>query len=237
MMDVERRFTVPEVPDVWVFPAGARDVTGFYAYPAVPRIARDDRGAPEASLVVYGAKGGGGAFEPRGAVLTLTTTLDLTAEETARLRSALSRKVATEAEGGAPPAAVLRSPEVVAAEVEVRLADGVVLTGAAATTGGSRCSFNVKLDAAQTRSLRAALDRGLPDARISYRLRLRPGPSASTVELHQAAWSERSDTQRTEGSTSDLTVSRKAATAGSLVLEGPLGPTGGLGAGVTQVEL
>ena len=237
MIDVERRFTVPEVPHVWVFPAGERDVTGFYAYPAAPRVARDDRGTPEASLVVYGSKGGGGAFEPRGAVLTLTTTLDLTPEETARLRSALSRKVAAQAGGGAPAAAILRSPDVAAADVEVRLADGVVLTGAASTTGGSRCSFNVKLDAAQTRSLRAAWDRGLPDARITYRLHLRPGPSAATVELHQASWSERSDTQRAEGSRSDLTVSRKAATAGALTLEGPLGPAGGLGASVTQVEL
>jgi hypothetical protein len=236
MIDVERRFTVPEVPDVWVFPAGERDSTGFYAYPAAPRVARDDRGAPEASLVVYGSKGGG-AFEPRGAVLTLTTTLDLTPEETARLRSALSRKVATQAGGDVPSAAMLLSPDVVAADVEVRLADGVVLTGAAATTGGSRCSFNVKLDAAQTRSLRAAWDRGLPDARATYRLRLRPGPSTATVELHQAAWSERTGTQRTEGSTSDLTVSSDAATAGSLTLEGPLGPAGGLGARVTQVEL
>jgi hypothetical protein len=237
MIDVKRRFTVPEVPDVWVFPAGERDVTGFYAYPAAPRVARDDRGAPEANLVVYGSKVAGGAFAPRGAVLTLTTTLDLTPEETAHLRSALSRKVAAQAGGGAPPAAMLLSPDVVAADVEVRLADGVVLTGAAATTGGSRCSFNIKLDAAQTRSLRAAWDRGLPDARATYRLRLRPGPSAATVELHQATWSEQTGTQRTEGSTSDLTVSRDAATAGSLTLEGPLGPAGGLGASVTQVEL
>jgi hypothetical protein len=236
MIEVQRRFTVPEVPDVWVFPSGKGDVTGFYAYPAAPRVARDARGAPAASLVVYGSKSGGGAFEARGAVLTLTTTLDLTSEEASRLRSALSRKVAAQAGGGAAPVKLL-SADVVTADVEVRLADGVVLTGAAATTGGSRCSFNVKLDAAQTRSLQAAWDRGLPDARVTYRLRFRPGPSAATVELHQAAWSEQTGTQRMEGSTSDLTVSRDAATVGALTLEGRLGPAGGLGATVTQVEL
>jgi hypothetical protein len=235
MLDAERRFTVPEVPDVWLFP-DTRDVTGFYAYPANPRVARDDQGAPQISLVVYGRKAGG-SFEPRGAVLTLTTSLDLTPEEAARLRAVLSQKVAAQPGGGTPPAAKLLNADVAQADVEVRLADGVVLTGDPATSGGNRCSFNVKLDAAQTRSLRAAWDRGLPDARITYRLRLRPGPSASTVELHQSAWTERTGTRRTEGSSSDVTVSSDATTSPSLTLQGPLGPAGDLRTGVTQVEL
>jgi hypothetical protein len=236
MLDVEQRFSVPEVPGVWIFP-DTRDVAGFYTYPAAPRVARDDRGAPEVSLVVYGRKGGGGSFEPRGAVLTLTTTLDLSPDERDRLRAVLSRKVATQAGGGAPSAATLLSADVARADVEVRLAEGVVLTGDPATSGSHRCSFNVKLDADQTRSLQAAWDRGLPDAHITYRLRLRPGPSTSTVELHQAAWIERSGTRQTEGSANDLAISTDTPTAGSLTLKGPLGSPGDLQAGVTQVEL
>jgi hypothetical protein len=256
VLDPTQRFTVADVPGVWIFPDDG-DAAGFYALPAAPRIALDEAGRPQLGLVLYG-KTSRGSFVANGGILTLTTSLGLTEDEGRTLIPILSRRLASAAAGDAAatggaeapeptgdtsavaalPAAHLLAADAVAAEVEVRLAEGVALTGAASLGADFRCSFNLKLDAAQARSLQSAWDAGLSEAQLSYRLSLRPGPSSSSIEVGHVAWSKRSDDHEEEhGLLVGATASSSSAAAQTLTLDGPLTTAGSLADLVQHVDL
>jgi len=76
---IDRRKTVAvDVADVLVYGDDTAK-TVFYALPARPRLALDEQGRPQLSLVAYGSKGAAG-FTARGGILTLTTSLQLTGD-------------------------------------------------------------------------------------------------------------------------------------------------------------
>jgi hypothetical protein len=252
VLDPTQRFTVTDVPGVWIFPDDG-DAAGFYALPAAPRIALDEAGRPQLGLVLYG-KTSDGSFVANGGILTLTTSLGLTEDEGRTLIPILSRRLAGPApEDARPtgdaavpgdtsavaalPAAHLLAADVAAAEVEVRLVDDVVLTGAASLAADFRCSFSSKLGAAQARSLQSAWDAGLSGAHLSYELTLRAGPSSSSVEVGHVAWSKRSDEHEEQGLVAAAEASSTSTAPQTMTLDGPLATDGSLADLVARVEL
>jgi hypothetical protein len=235
VLDTTQRFSVPEVPGAWIFPDDG-DPRGFYAVPSAPRIALDENGRDELSLVVYG-RTHHGSFVPTGALLTLTTSLELSAEETQALLAILSRRTAAEPSEGAQPPVHLLAFDAESGEAEAALTEGLVLRGAPSLTGGFRCSFSEKLDAEQARSLQTAWDGGLADARLSYRLRLRSPGSSSSLEVEHTTWSRRSGEVTDAGSATAVAVAASAGSAHELTLAGPLAASGLLADARAQVEL
>jgi hypothetical protein len=185
MLDPTRRFTLPELPGVLVFPDDHLE-TGFYAIPEVPRVAVDDGGTPQISLMLYGRKKGT-ELEVTGGLLALTTTLRLTPAEEETLRRAMPQKLAElhpPAPDAPPPVPQRLSPEWLEAEVKVQLIPGLELQGKPSMTGTNVCSFQSKLTADQAKDLQKAWKDGLRDAKTSYRLAVRAAPRAgSTYEM------------------------------------------------------
>ena len=236
MLDVAGKFIVPDVPGISVFPDD-QETAGFYAFPDVPRLAQDDEGRPELSLVVYG-KQNDSTSETRGAVLTMTTSLALTPDEERRLIAALTRRpFADAAPGQSPPTPKLLAPDVEEGSVEVRLIEAVVLSGATSGIGANRCTFNEKLDGERARSLEEAWRQGLPDARIAYRLLLRRGPSISSFGFDHTAWAVRTREGAETGASGGLTASASAGRQSRLTLEGPLAGPEDLERSLSRVEL
>jgi hypothetical protein len=234
MLDAEQRFMLSGLPGVWVF-ADDRDPTGFYALPAKPRIASDD-GRAQLGLVLYG-KNDHGSFVPRGGVLTLTTALTLAQDELQQVMAGLSRKLAAAASGdGSPVLPRLLAADVTAASVQVQLTTGVSLAGTPSSAGGYRCSLNEKLDADQARALRTAWSAGLPEARGSYRLELRPRPASSSAQLSSVTFSQTQGDETTTGSHAALGLHVTAAQAATLVVEGGL-DVGSIGDQLSEVAL
>jgi hypothetical protein len=240
VLEPQKRFDIADVPGIWCFPDD-RDGAGFYALAAAPRVARGPGGEPQLGLSVYGRRDGD-SFVPDGGVLTLTTSLELQGDEAALVAAALSRRLAAAAAepdaAAPPPPAHLLAADVVEAEVEVRLADGVELHGSATTAGAFRSSFNEKLDAEQAASLAAAWARGLPDAASSYRLRLRPTGGSSSLAVASTDWVAQAGTEQTGGSAAAFRVAAEPPAESTLTLEGPLAASGDeLDAAINRVEL
>lgn len=208
MLNPAGRFALPELPGVLLFPDDRLE-TGFYAIPEVPRIAVDDGGAPQISLMLYGRKKGT-ELEVTGGLLALTTTLQLTAAEEETLRRAM-------------PGKQRLSPEWLEAEVKVRLLSGLELEGKPSMSGANACSFQLKLTADQAKDLQKAWKGGLRDAAASYRLAIRAAPRAgSTFEMRSAAKaaSHRGIQQETSSYSVQSTTTQAAPLP--LTLEGPL---------------
>lgn len=228
MLDPTGRFTLPELPGVLVFPDDRLE-TGFYAIPEVPRVAVDDGGAPQISLMLYGRKKGA-ELEITGGLLALTTTLQLTPAEEETLRRAMPRKLAElhpPAPDAPPPVPQRLSPEWLEAEVMVRLIPGLELQGKPSMTGTNVCSFQLKLAAGQAKELEKAWKGGLRDAAASYRLAVRAAPRAgSTYEMRSASkvTSRMSGLGGTHQETASLGVESSTTQAAPLplTLEGPL---------------
>jgi hypothetical protein len=195
-----------------------RDPAAVYALAAAPRIARDEQGRPELSLVLYGARGADGRFEARGGLVSLTTTTGI---EPAEERAVLDARARRAAPGSAP---TRRSADFTEGRVSVRLTPDVSLEGAPSLVGDNRCSFSVRLDRDPAVALRSAWDRGLPDASIRYELTPRPSPGATSrveVRRSETATRDRSGgTRTTEERTARTSVTRPHAAV--IVLEGPL---------------
>jgi hypothetical protein len=208
MLDPTRRFTLPGMPGVLLFPDDRLE-TGFYAIPETPRVAVDDGGTPQISLMLYGRKKGT-ELEVTGGLFALTTTLELTPAEEEALRRAM-------------PGKQRLSPEWLEAEVKVRLLPGLELAGKPSMTGANVCSFQRKLAAGEAKNLQKAWKDGLRDAAASYRLAVRAAPRAgSTHEVRSVSKVASQGGTRRESSSLDVhsTVTRAAPLP--LTLEGPL---------------
>ncbi|HYG61366.1 MAG TPA: hypothetical protein VEL74_02190 [Thermoanaerobaculia bacterium] len=221
MLDPQARFTLPGLPGVLIFPddhlAG-----GFYALPEVPRVALDGGGAPQISLMLYGRKGAGGAFEATGGILSLTTTLELTPEEDEAIRSEMARRLAAQ-DPPVPGRPQKLSPEWIDTEVTVHLIPGFDLKGKPSMTGGNLCSFQHKLTADQAKELQKAWNDGLKDASATYRATVRAAPRAgSSFEIRSAACAMQDE----KGSNSSASLHVQSAVTQAaplpLTLEGPL---------------
>jgi hypothetical protein len=241
VLDPGGRFTVPALPEVFVFPDDGTEA-GFYAIPARPRVATDESGRPALRLVLYGRRRDG-RLALQGGLVTLTTTLRLTGEEERRLLEALTERLAAASPGGPtaePPAPRLLSPGWVDGEVEVRLTRAVEARGTPSLLGANECALALGLDAPRAEALQAAWDAALPDGWLRYRVRLRAGrverasASAAWTATVTGPGARASDARRLE-----LGVRWAEATAPlELVLEGPLGlARAQLGACLSRVEV
>jgi hypothetical protein len=182
MLNPASHFRVDEVPGVDVYADHAAPGR-FYAIPTKPRVALDDAGRPQISLLLYG-RGQGPSWQPAGGQVLLTTTLGLTADEQRRLRAALAQRLANQAiasgPGGpagraaVPDAAGLEisSPDWQAGEVKATLVDGVELAGRPSLGSANECAMMATLAADSALRLRQAWNDGLREARIAYRLQV-----------------------------------------------------------------
>jgi hypothetical protein len=228
MLDVNERFTIAELPGVLIYPDDGQD-RGFYAIPASPRVATDDHGVPQISLVMYGRKEGA-ALRVRGGLLGITTTLQLTADEDKALRAALSRRLAERASGprgAVAPAPQLLSPDWLEGDVDVRLTRELTLPGKPSLIGANQATFSKNLGAADAERLRKAWDDGLRDGWIRYRLQLRGPRGRSTVEVREVTQRQRGAASTSERSSFAVEMSGAQPQTFSLTLEGPLGMTRG----------
>ena len=187
MLDSQHSLTLPQVPGLLLF-ADDRLAHGFYAV-APPRVSLDESGALQLGLMIYGQKERSTeTFQVRGAVLTLTTGIELApAEEQAALtalRQQLKAQAPADGETAVPVEPLLLAVDWLGGDIEVTLSKALTLTGTVAGVGAVRCSLQRKLDAAAAAELRRDWEAGLPHGRIVYRMRARSatGPLALTLE-------------------------------------------------------
>jgi hypothetical protein len=224
MLTMTERLTIAEFPDLLIYPDD-EDQRAFYAIRGSPRVATDEDGLPQISLVLYGRKEGVDV-RVHGGWLGLTTTLQLTAAEARAVDDALTRRLAARISrpAGAPATLPrLRAPDWLDGDAQVRLSSELALSGTPSLIGGNQATFSQTLDAAQAERLRAAWIDGLRDGWIRYRLRLRGPRGHSSIEIRETTQRQRRDTSSSERSTFDATTVRTAAGPLSLTLEGGLG--------------
>jgi hypothetical protein len=183
MLDTRNPIVLEDVADITVYRDDA-ERTAFYALPAKPRLALDDQGRPQLSLVAYGSRGPSG-FKARGGILTVTTGLQLSADETERVRQSLIKWLKREfpQPDDAPPLLPeLRPMDWMAGTVELQVVAGLSATGSPSLFGGNQFSYSANLDAQTVGDVLLAWERRLPDASITYRLTARaPGRSTSST--------------------------------------------------------
>lgn len=228
MLDTRNPVVIDEVADVIVYRDDASAAV-FYAVPAKPRLALDEQGRPQLSLVAYGKKGPAG-FKARGGILTLTTALQLTGKETEGVRQALARRLAREfpqPEDVPPLLPELRPIEWVRGSVVLQVVPGVSATGTPSLYGGNQFSYSANLDAQTIGAVLEAWERRLPDASITYHLTARAAPGRASETTHTMSYESSSVDNVTAGSTSDSSVWRSSSGAAAnpdLAFKGPLFP-------------
>jgi hypothetical protein len=224
MLDASVRVPVDEAPQVLVF----RDQviqTLFYALPAVPRPAADERGQPNVSLLVYGKKRGD-ALQVSGGQLNVVTSLALNDDEKASVHTALVRLLEAEipqAPGAPPPLPSVLPPEWLSATVEVELVDGSRVEGTPSMMGDNECALALTLSGAQAQQLQKEWERGRAGIVARYR------GAISTVRESSASWrntsqSTESDQFRSMTVDTDTGLDFRGVSAVELpiVLEGPI---------------
>jgi hypothetical protein len=227
MLDLNDPLALDDVPDVIVYRDAAAK-TAFYALPARPRIAMDEQGTPQLSLMAYGKRTQAG-FKATGGILTLTTALQLMPEETQRVRASLTKRLARDfpQPPDTPPLEPeLRPIEWLKGSVELTLVPGVSLTGSPSLFGGNQCAFSANLDARQIEPLLKAWKKRLPGSSITYRLAPNTGgPASGTTHVSTfESWTANGVERRTSESTTEHR-GRPAATS-ELELKGPVMPAG-----------
>jgi hypothetical protein len=187
MLDPQRPVSLPGVPGFAVY-ADDRLPDRFYAWPSVPDVARDPDGAPELSLLLYGRKQDG-RLVTTGGYLTVTTRLALSEAESATLKTALQERLRAERDlpPDAPVEVEVAAPTWTSGDVELQLADDVVLRGTPSLIGENRTAMTATLEPAVAEALRSALDRGLDRSTIHYRM---TAQAASTSALSGASHSK-----------------------------------------------
>lgn len=174
MLDPQQPVELPALP-VRAFRDHLRP-QAFYLMPLTPAVARDDYGRPSVSLLAYGRQAAG-RFEAQGAVLTLTTVLEIDRALEPRARAALSRWLAGNAGDG--PAVEILAVEWLGGSVTARLTDRVTLSGRPSLTAPNACAFNERIAREAATGLVEAWHHGLPDGRIEYALRARTAAATS----------------------------------------------------------
>jgi hypothetical protein len=218
MLVAEKPFTLPDFPNVIIYPDDSR-IEVFYAIPGRPRVARGDDGNPEASLFVYG-KGRGPEFVPAGAILTVTVALELTLEEQAKVKSLLSKKLALEASGPAP------TPELVPihwtdSEVELRVA-GTILRQTSSMMGDNRASFSSKLDGTQAKAVEAAWKNGSSEVFVSYQMKTNASTVTSRTDYNSSSRSAKTPDQNWSQDFAQIQSSSTETYPSAIRIEGPL---------------
>jgi len=197
MLNLEAPVIVAEAPEAAVY-ADDRDPWRFYAFAARPRIALDDAGKPQLSVLIWRR---GRDAPPEGGQITVTTTLALTPDEQAAVARAVAPPPrAAERAAGTPVAAVVggamagpagqtRSPIIVApdwlaGEVTVHLAEGLELHGQPSLSGANTCALASSLDAAGASAALRAVEGGLVEAKAQYSVDIAVGRSMGDRTEH-----------------------------------------------------
>src|SRR4029453_84678 len=89
MLDPDNVITLPALPDILVF-RDHESSSSFFAISAKPRLARDETGEKQISLLMYG-KRSEGKFNPTGGILALSVSLGLWTDEEETLMAELKR--------------------------------------------------------------------------------------------------------------------------------------------------
>lgn len=239
MLDPGGRFTVDELPNVDIYP-DHDSPTRFYAVPTAPRVAVDDAGKPQISLLIYG-KGQGAARQLLGGQITLTTMLGLTEAERRTLPAALARRLAAAStpdpkaqSAGLPSGAdspalpdssriEVLSPDWQDGEVEARLTAAVKLDGKPSLMSANTCVMMASFSADQVRAVQQAWDDGLPDAVVTYRLRTQAAESASASgTMADAAHASTSGQYRGWMRDASFSAIATHAVPHSMIFQGPL---------------
>jgi hypothetical protein len=217
MLDADARLIVDAVPGAIAY-ADSTDRGRVYACAASPRLALDENGAPQLSLLLYGH---GRDARPEGGQLTLTTSLELTGDERAGLAAALAPAPPY---GPVPdpcqPAATGPAPDVIApdwlsGQVTVRLAIGLELSGRPSLSGANRCVLAASLDAGQAQAVAAAIRDGLPDSAATYSVDVAASRSSAAAAGQAETGPGRASTARFEAAVT-------AASRLHMELSGPL---------------
>lgn len=176
MIDLQQPVEVPGLA-VRVFRDHARART-VYLLPVAPGVARGDDERPSLALAMYG-RHVSGRFEANGAVLTMTTVLEVDRATDARARALIARRLAPDA-AEAPPVEIAPI-EWIDGTVTVTLSERVRLSGRPSLTAPNACAFNARLTRDAALDLAGAWRRGLPDGRIRYELRVRAIGEAGAI--------------------------------------------------------
>jgi len=184
MLDPDARVPIPDAPLAMVY-RDDRDAARFYAFAGHPRVALDDAGHPQLSVLVYRR---GKENPPEGGQLTLTTSLALTAAEKLAVGRAAAAALAPPGRGPDPsrvPAALeargaptIVPPEWLSGEVSVHFADGIDMTGRPSLAGDNTCVLTAALDAAGAAAAERAVTGGLADTLASYAVEIAVGRSS-----------------------------------------------------------
>lgn len=173
MFDPAQQFTLAGIPQVSVYP-DTGDPARFAVVPTVPRIARDEAGAPLVSLLIYRRRGADGQMHPIGGQFLLTTTLALVPGERDALRDALRERLRPVApDARAPPEPELLAPDWVRGQVAVQLTTTLALAGTPSLMGANECAMSLNLDADGARDLQRAWHDGLRGATVRYDVEIR----------------------------------------------------------------
>lgn len=182
MLTLDTEVMPAPAPGVRAFRDDARAGT-FYLLPLSPAVSRDESGRAEFALISFGRKQDG-SFHSQGALLTVTTTLQVASALRDQARRSLESRL-----GGDLPAAPgveLGAIDWLEGTVTVWLTASTQLTGRPSMTGANLCAFNTRLGAEAAAALGDALGAGLPDARIRYDMKVRaagsPGGAALVIE-------------------------------------------------------
>lgn len=221
MLNLKSAFSPPGLSQLVVFEDDERS-SGFYVFPRSPRVALSDDGRPQLGLMVYGRKEGD-VFHATGAILSLTTTLQITEDEDRALRAALSTRLIAQmpAAPERPPVVDLLGADIAEARVEVRITGDVKLTGRPSQFGGCPCTFQLKLDAARAQAVSAAWGDGLRDSAIRYELRL-PIAGSTSVEVRATDEEVRAGERHEASAALDWSYARVDPGSVALTFEGPV---------------
>jgi hypothetical protein len=224
MLDPDHVIALPALPDILVFPDDESS-SSFFAISAKPRLARDETGQKQISLISYG-KRIGGTFDPTGGILSFTVSLGLRTDEQesllAELKRYLARSSSIDPSAPAPAPILLGFPWATGA-VTLSLTPNITATGQPSMTGDNRCSFNIKLDAPQAKAISAAWQNNLRDSSVCYETSVHVAPpSQSRTEFKSSRVSSRDEDWSSASATIDLTTSSFQATPLMMKFAGPL---------------
>lgn len=197
----------------------------FYAYPAVPRLARDSNGAPAISLLLYGKKTNG-VFQLTGGYLSLTTSFALSAREAEQLRVLVQERLRKEQKlaPDAPLTIELVAPDWTSGTVTVCLSASLELSGSPSLFSANEAALSLSLDAEQAHQLHGLWKEGLPSATIIYDLRTESAHQKTyTSEVNTYKSSTESGSSSTHSVQSNYKASLTQAIPFFVRAEGPLG--------------
>jgi hypothetical protein len=224
MLDGDRVIAFPALPNILVFPDNESS-SSFFAVSAKPRLARDEAGEKQISLLMYG-KRSEGKFNATGGILTLSVSLGLWTDEEETLMGELKRYLISSSPAdpsAPPPTPILLGFPWEDGTVTLSLTPETTATGRPSLTGDNRCSFNIKLNTAQAKAISAAWADHLRDSSVCYETSVRVAPpSQSRTEFKASSMSSRDQDQSSVSTTIDLTTSSSQATPLMMKFAGPL---------------